>query len=103
MYGSEPQPLRGWGATTDGSPRVAEYGNPGLRDATPSGLCENKSFGVERSVSDCRASVSPWDKRLGFRSGHPGLPCTRLGWPKSGFDLRLSAEQNTAGISCGAE
>ena len=37
------QPLRGWGQRVDGglfsrSPRVAAYSNPGLWDATPSGL-----------------------------------------------------------------
>jgi hypothetical protein len=31
--------------------------------------------------------------RLGSWSGHPGLPCIHLGWPKSGFHLRLSGER----------
>ena len=39
---SRPQPLRGcremMASATQPSPRVAEYGNPGLKDGTPSGL-----------------------------------------------------------------
>jgi hypothetical protein len=54
-YG-RPQPL--WGYNNDRLrallpplPRIAEYGNPGLRVAIPSGLC---LLCVGRSVHDCR-------------------------------------------------